>query len=84
MPWSGSSTSWASLASTVQSKPPENNTATRVLPSANGGVGISRTLRLKDTTSCCLSMVTERDDAVNAQLPEGSALLNLPMPETWK
>ena len=42
-----------------------------------------RTLNRSDSTSCCRSKATEGESLVNGQLPGGgSALLNLPMPET--
>ena len=69
----------------MQSSPPENKTATRVLPAGSeaGGSGILRTLNRSDSTSCCRSKPTEGESLVNGQLlGGGSALLNLPMPET--
>lgn len=68
----------------MQSSPPENSTATRVLhsTSVDGGLGILRTRRLRESSSCCLSIVTEGEEAVNTEAEDGTALLNLPMLET--
>jgi len=84
--WSKGKRSWLSLASTVQSSPPENSTATLV-PDADplpGGWGMFSTRRLRDAVNCSLSELTAGEVDKRAVLSTGKAVLNLPMLETWE
>jgi len=83
MAWSGPNNSWANLASTVQSRPPEKSTATLVghVPS-DGGCGILRTRSRSESSSLSFSRATAGDDRVKAELLDGKDMLKLPIPET--
>lgn len=82
--------SWHSLASTVQSNPPEKRTAIRVpgddgaMEAALGASGTLRTRRRSASMSCSLSIATGLDDGKSlVSSSTGRALLNLPMLRTY-
>jgi hypothetical protein len=78
--------SLAILARTVQSRPPENKTATRASDiSAMGGLGTLRTLSWRDAVRWCRSCSTEGDWLVKGAVvtvEAGTEALKMPILET--
>ncbi len=60
--------SWMRRASTVQSRPPENNIATRgEMSVASGGIGTRRTRRESDCSSFCASSLTAGESSCSGR-----------------
>lgn len=86
IPWSGERRSWQSLASTVQSRPPENRTATfdcGCWYGMEGGVGTFKTRNLRDSVNWCRSNLTEAESWASGVSPAVVESLNLPIADTY-